>query len=94
VIENLLGFCALVLMMLMLLSLAVWFCCSVVEHIRKMRRQRKKYVTYAALLRENQRLKDLVAVVVKENPHLRARLQRIYESERAHRERSVRQPAA
>jgi Na+-transporting methylmalonyl-CoA/oxaloacetate decarboxylase gamma subunit len=91
--ESVLGFCALVLTMLMLLGLVVWFCCSIAENIMKMRRQLKNS-KYSTLLRENERLKGLLAVVAKENPHLRARLRRAYHSERTRRGSSVRQPAA
>ena len=91
--ESVLGFCALVLMMVMLLGVVVWFCGSIAENIMKMRRQPKNS-KYNALLRENERLEGLLAVVVKENPHLRARLRRAYHSERTRRGSSVRQPAA
>ncbi len=88
--ESVLGFCALVLTMLMLLGLVVWFCCSIAENIMKMRRQLKNS-KYNALLRENEQLKGLLTVVVKENRHLRARLRRVCHSERTRRESSVRQ---
>ena len=91
--ESVLGFCALVLTMVMLLGVVVWFCGSIAENIMKMRRQPKNS-KYNALLRENERLEGLLAVVVKENPHLRARLQREYHSERTRRESRVRRPAA
>ena len=91
--ESVLGFCALVLTMVMLLGVVVWFCGSIAENIMNMRRQPKNS-KYNALLRENERLEGLLAVVVKENPHLRGRLRRECLSERTRRESSVRQPAA
>jgi hypothetical protein len=78
VIENVLGFCAAVLTMLMMLGLVVWFCCSVAENITKMRR-RLKDPKYDALLRENRRLKGFLADVAGEDPRLsRSRLGRAY----------------
>jgi hypothetical protein len=52
--------------MLMLLALVVWFCCSIVVSFLKMR-QRQKNLRYKALLRENLRLKSLLADTAKEH---------------------------
>jgi Na+-transporting methylmalonyl-CoA/oxaloacetate decarboxylase gamma subunit len=64
--EDVLGYYALVLTMLMLLALVVWFCCSIVVSFLKMS-QRQKNLRYKALLRENQRLKSLLADTAKEH---------------------------
>jgi Na+-transporting methylmalonyl-CoA/oxaloacetate decarboxylase gamma subunit len=64
--EDVLGSYALVLTMLMLLALVVWFCCSIVVSFLKMR-QRQKNLRYKALLRENLRLKSLLADTAKEH---------------------------
>jgi hypothetical protein len=60
VIEEVLGFCALVLTVVGLTSLSVWFCCSIVERIVKVRR-RLKNSRYNALLKENERLRSFLA---------------------------------
>jgi hypothetical protein len=73
--EDVLGFCALVLTMLMMLGITVWFCCSAVECVIKTRRGLKK-PRYSTLLRENERLKSILADVAQEH-HLR----KIYRSE-------------
>ena len=59
-IEEVLGFCALVLTAVGLVSLSVWFCCSIIERIAKMRR-RLKNSRYNALLKENERLRSFLA---------------------------------
>ena len=64
--EDVLGYYALVLTMLMLLALVVWFCCSIVVTFLKMR-QGQKNLRYKALLRENQRLKSLLEDTAKEH---------------------------
>jgi hypothetical protein len=69
VIEEVLGFCALVLTVVGLVSLSIWFCCSIVESIVKMRR-RLKNSRYNALLKENERLRSFL-VDVEENSYLR-----------------------
>jgi hypothetical protein len=69
VIEEVLGFCALVLTVVGLVSLSIWFCCSIVERIVKMRR-RLKNSRYNALLKENERLRSFL-VDVEENSYLR-----------------------
>jgi Na+-transporting methylmalonyl-CoA/oxaloacetate decarboxylase gamma subunit len=72
VMEDVLGFCALVLTILMSLAIAVWFCCSIVESIVKMRRRHKK-LRYKALLRDNKRLKSRLVEAVEEHVRLRKR---------------------
>jgi hypothetical protein len=84
VMEEVLGFCALVLTMLGLISIAVWFCCSTIERMAKMRR-RLKSSRYNALLKENKRLKSFLADVEKENSWLRD----TYYSERIHHRRAA-----
>lgn len=64
--EEVLGFWALVLTMAMSLVIVVWFCCSIVVGLLKVG-QRHKKVRYKALLRENQRLKQLLADTAKEH---------------------------
>jgi hypothetical protein len=66
VTEDVLGFCALVLTMLMSLGIVVWFSCSIADKLIKMS-QRHKKIRYKALLRENERLKRLLADTVKEH---------------------------
>ncbi len=68
-IEEVLGFCALVLTVVGLASLSIWFCCSIVERIVKMRR-RLKNSRYNTLLKENERLRNFLADV-EENSYLR-----------------------
>jgi cell shape-determining protein MreC len=91
--EDVLGFCALVLTMLMTLSVVVWFCCSIVGSIAKTRR-RLENPRYNALLRENKRLKSFLTEVEEENSHLRSRLRRIHYSKRIDRESNIGQRAA
>ena len=76
VTEDVLGFCALVLTMLMSLGIVVWFSCSIVDRIIQMR-QRHKKLRYKALLRENERLKSFLADVEEEN----SRLRKVYHTE-------------
>ena len=87
--EEILGFCALVLTMVGLVGVAVWFCCSIVEGIAKTRR-RLEDSRYDALSKENERLKGFLAEVEEEN----SRLKEIYYSERVPRESNARQNAA
>ena len=74
--EDVLGFCALVLTMLMSLGIVLWFSCSIADSIIMMR-QRHKKIRYKVLLRENERLKSSLAKVEEEN----FRLRRIYDTE-------------
>ena len=67
--EEVLGHWALVLTMVMSLAIVVWLCCSIAGNLLKMV-QRHKKLRYNALLRENQRLKRLLADSAKER-HLR-----------------------
>jgi hypothetical protein len=64
--EDVLGFCALAMTVLMLLGVSVWFCCSIVESFIKMRRGLKR-PGYNTLLRQNKRLKSLLAEAAEEN---------------------------
>ena len=64
-----LGSWALVLTILMSVAIIAWFCCSIAQSLLKMR-QRHKRLRYKALMRENQRLKRLLANSAKEH-HLR-----------------------
>ncbi len=73
--EDVLGFCALVLTVLMMLGLIGWFCCSIVESLMKIRRGLKK-PRYRTLLRENERLKSILADTVQEH-----RLKRLHRTE-------------
>jgi len=68
--EEMLGFCVLVLTMVGLVGVAVWLCCSIAEGITRTRR-RLKDSRYDALSRENERLKGFLAEVEEENSHLR-----------------------
>ena len=91
--EDVLGFCALVLTMLMTLSVVVWFCCSIVGSVTKTRRWLKNS-RYNAVLRENKRLKSLLTETEEENSHLRSRLRRIHYSKGIERESNIGQRAA
>jgi hypothetical protein len=64
--EEALGFWALVLTLCMSLVIVVWLCCSIADSLLKMR-QRHKNLRYKALLRENQRLKYLLADTANEH---------------------------
>ena len=64
--EEVLGFFALVLTMLMSLGIVVWFSCSIADKLIKMS-QRHKRLRYKALMRENERLKRLLADAAKEH---------------------------
>jgi len=73
--EDVLGSYVLILTMLMSLAIIVWFCCSIADTLLKMR-QRHKQLKYKALLRENQRLKSLLADNAREH-----RLRKIHHTE-------------
>ena len=64
--EEALGFWALVLTMAMSIGIVVWLCYSIADSLLKMR-QRHKKLRYKVLLRENQRLKHLLADSAKEH---------------------------
>ena len=73
--EDALGSYVLILTMLMSLAIIVWFCCSIADSLLKMRQRHKKR-KYKALLRENQRLKSLLADTAREH-----RLRKIHHTE-------------
>jgi cell division protein FtsL len=64
--EDVLGSYVLLLTMLMALAVVVWFCCSLAVTFLKMRQEQKK-LRYKALLRENERLRSLLADTAKEH---------------------------
>ena len=64
--EDVLGSYLLLVMMLLSIAVVVWFCCSIVVTFLKMR-QGQKNLRYKALLRENQRLRSLLADTTKEH---------------------------
>ena len=63
--QEVLGHWALVLTMLMSLAIVFWLCCSIADSLLKMS-QRHKKLRYKALLRENRRLKRLLADAARE----------------------------
>jgi hypothetical protein len=73
--EDVLGSYALILTMLMSLAIVVWFCWCMAIGLVKIRQQQKK-LRYKALLRENQRLRSLLADTAKEH-----RLRKIHRTE-------------
>ena len=73
--EDVLGVYALILTMLMSLTIVVWFCWCMAIGLVKIRQQQKK-LRYKALLRENQRLRSLLADTAKEH-----RLRKIHRTE-------------
>jgi len=64
--EDVLGSYVLLMMMILSFAVVVWFCCSIVVTFLKMR-QGQKNLRYKALLRENQRLRSLLADTTKEH---------------------------
>jgi hypothetical protein len=68
--EDVLSFCAWIMAVSMLVGVFVWFCCSIVERLMKMRRGLKS-PGYHALLKQNERLKRLLAAAAEENVRLR-----------------------
>lgn len=68
-LENVLGFGVSVLMVLMTASLAIWFACSIVEHVLKTRSI--YHPNQDLLLRENERLRALLAEAQEKNDYLR-----------------------
>jgi hypothetical protein len=82
VIEEVLGSYVLALTMLMSLAIVVWFSCSIAISLVKMR-QRHRKLRYKALLRENQRLKSLLAETTKER-----RLRKVHRAEVIRRKRN------
>jgi hypothetical protein len=65
-----LGFGVRILMLLMVVSLAVWFACSIVQNVIKVS-QRIRRTSHNLLLRENERLRDSLADARQENDYLR-----------------------
>jgi len=74
--EEILGFCAWLLTVLMMLGVSVWLCCSIVDSIIKTRRRLRK-ARYYPLLRQNKRLKSALADSMEEN----LRLKKIYRTD-------------
>ena len=68
-LENMLGFGVSVLMVLMTASLAIWFACSIVEHVLKTKSV--YHPNHDLLLRENERLRALLAEAQEKNDYLR-----------------------
>jgi hypothetical protein len=89
VMEETLGFCTLVLTMLGTISIAVWFCCSIVQNV-VMTRRRLRSLRYNTLLKENERLKSFLADAEEGN----LRLRKIYNSRWLYRKSKVGQTAA
>ena len=83
VTEDVLGLCALVLTMLMSLAIVVWFSCSIAISLVKLRQKHRK-LRYKALLRENQRLRSLLADTAKER-----RLKKVHRAEVIRRKRNA-----
>lgn len=69
-LEEALGFGISVLTVLMIASLAVWFACSIVEHVLKTKNS-LRYSNHDALLRENERLRTLLVEAQEKNDYLR-----------------------
>jgi cell division protein FtsB len=65
-----LGFGVRILMALMVVSLAVWFACSIVQNVIKVSRRIRR-PKHDSLLRENERLRDSLADAQQENDYLR-----------------------
>ncbi len=69
-LEEVLGFGISVLTVLMIASLAVWFAFSIIEHVLKTKNH-TRYPNHDALLRENERLRTLLAEAQEKNDYLR-----------------------
>ena len=69
-LEEALGFGISVLTVLMIASVAVWFACSIVEHVLKTK-NKPRYPNHDALLRENERLRTLLVEAQEKNDYLR-----------------------
>lgn len=80
--EEALGSYVLVLTMLMMLAIVVWFCCSIVIGLVKVNLRHKK-LRYKALVRENERLRSLLADAAKEQ-----RLRKTHRTEVVRRKRN------
>jgi hypothetical protein len=68
----------------MSLAIVAWFCCSIAESIIKMRHRHKR-LKYKALMRENKRLKSLLADTAREH-----RLRKVHRIEAIRRKRNRR----
>ena len=68
-LESMLDFGVSVLMVLMTASLAIWFACSIVEHVLKPKSVH--HPNHDLLLRENERLRALLAEAQEKNDYLR-----------------------
>ncbi len=68
-LEDVLGFGVSVLMVLMTASLAIWFACSIVEHVLKTKSTH--HPNHDLFLRENERLRILLAEAQEKNDYLR-----------------------
>lgn len=68
-LEEVLGFGISVLTVLMIAGLATWFACSIVKHVLKTKNS--LYPNHDALLRENERLRILLAEAQEKNDYLR-----------------------
>jgi hypothetical protein len=68
--DEVLGSGALGLMALLMIGIAVWLACSIVESIVRTGRQIRRS-NYDALLRENERLRDSLAEACEKNDYLR-----------------------
>jgi hypothetical protein len=88
VMEDVLGTYALVSTMLMSLAIVVWFSCSIAISLAKARQQHKK-LRYKALLRENRRLRSLLANPVKEQRPKTIHRTEIVRRKRNHPRRNV-----
>ena len=69
-LEEALGFGISVLTVLMIASLAVWFACSIVEHVLKTKNN-TRYPNHDVLFRENERLRTLLVEAQEKNDYLR-----------------------
>src|SRR5919112_121447 len=88
VMEDVLGTYALVSTMLMSLAIVVWFSCSIAISLAKARQQHKK-LGHKALLRENRRLRSLLADPMKEQRPKSIHRTEIVRRKRNHPRRNV-----
>ena len=73
-IEEVLEFSAWLMTAAMMISLAVWFCGSAMTGVIEIRQRRHQNSRRNAFLKENARLKQMLADVEQENAHLRKQL--------------------
>ena len=69
-LEEVLGIGISVLTVLMIASLAVWFACSILEHVLKTR-DNTRFPNHDTLIRENERLRTLLVEAQEKNDYLR-----------------------